>query len=247
MGEAINSVLDFLKHYTLIQSLLYIGGIFLILLIFVVITKPSIRFLNFSLSFFGKRNNLPVFLQFKQEMEKKIYFIEYIGITKAQMKKVDFMLQRVKEMLMDNYASLISVTLSDQEVTTHTEYLSYSAMVEVMLFIRIRDKVRELVLDDATSIPDIASENFEIYSKNTAISWYDTGKSYMDLFYGKGHVITREELREANYKLMPEYERCTREVLRDIKNVQIEMKNEIERLKEQIRAREKAVLGITLT
>ena len=240
-------VFEFLSKFALWQSLAYVAGIVFILLIFIIITKPNIRFLNFSLSFFGKRSNLPIFLQFKQELEKKIYFIEYVGIVKAQMKKVDFMLQRVKEMLMDNFADLVTAEISDQEITTHTEYLSYGAMVEVMLFIRIRDKIRELVLDDANSIPDISSENFEIFAKNTAISWYECGKNYLDLFYGKGHAISRETLKQANLELMPEYERCTREVLRDLKNVQIDMKKEIECLREQIRAREKAVLGITLS
>lgn len=238
---------DFLGNFTFWQSLLYVVGILLILLVFVSITRPNIRFLNFSLSFFGKHNNLPVFLQFKKDIEKKIYFIEYISITKAQMKKVDFTLQRVKDMLMDNYANLIIEEVPDQEITSHTEYLSYAALIEVMLFIRIRDKIREIVLDDSNSIPDIASDNFETFAKNVAISWYECGKSYMDLFYGNGRIISREDLRMANLELMPEFERCTREVLRDIKCVEIEMKKTIEGLKNQLREREKAVLGVTLT
>jgi hypothetical protein len=241
------AVFDFLKSFELWQSLLYIGGIVLILLIFIVVTKPSVRFLNFSLSFFGKKSNLPIFLQFKRDIEKKIYFIEYIGIVKAQMKRIDSMLHRVKDLLMENYANLILSEVQDQETTTHSEYLTYAALIEVMLFLRVKDKIRELVLDEENSIPEIASDNFENFSKNLTMNMYECGKSYLDLFYGKGHLISREVLRQANLDLLPDFERCTRESLRDIKLVELDMKKKIEELKEQLRSREKAVLGITLT
>jgi len=245
--EVVNGILVFLKSFAFWQSLTYVISVAAILLVFVVITKPNIKFLNFSLSFFNKRGELPLFLQFKSDLEKKIYFIEYIGVMKAQMKKVDAMLQKVKNMLMENYSELLESRVSEQDTATHTDYLSYEAHVEVMLFIRVRDKVRELILDEEIAIPDMSSEGFEKFVQDTAMAWYDVGKGYLDLFYGKGHVINRDELRDFNYELTPELERCSRELLRDVKTIEIDMKKKVLEMKEQIREKEKEILGVVLT
>lgn len=237
-------ILAFLSNFDYWQ----IVFLFLLFVLYSAIAKPSFKWKDFQLNFFSRRNGYSSFIVWKSQIEKKIYFLEYLGTTKAQMKRVDLSLLNIKDMLMNNYAVMLRAVKPNQEVTSTRDYMDYGAHVEVMLKIVLRDKIREIILDQDIFIPDITTRDFEEFCRDTAKSWYEAGKSYMDLWYvSEGRAVNREDLKVAVYTMMPSFERETRDILREIKNIELEMTGRIEEYKKEIRAREKKVLGTTLT
>lgn len=238
---------DFLKNYEYWEVLnLFLVG-FVLFMSYCLIAKPRFKWHNLELVLFSRKSNGKLaFMANRSRIERKIYFIEYIGMTKAQMKRVDSALLEIRSLLISNYVKLLKEEISEEEEpTAHRDYLDYGAHVEVMLNIEIRNHIREMILDEKMYIPEVSTRDFDNFAQDNARAWYDCGKKYMDLWYvSKGRLINRERLRVSVLKLMPEFERRTRDLIRDIKNVENEMNKKVEEYKKEIQEEENRFLGI---
>lgn len=242
-----NSVWDFLKGYEYweVLNLLLIG--FVLFMSYCLIAKPRFKWHNFEFVFFsGKSNGNLALIANRSRIERKIYYIEFIGMTKAQMKRVDSALLEIKSLLTSNYGKLLKEEMSDEEEpTAHRDYLDYGAHVEVMLNIEIRNHIREMILDQKMYIPEIATRDFDNFAQDSARAWYDCGKKYMDLWYvSKGRLINRERLRLSVLQLMPDFEKYSRDLIRDIKNIETDMNKKIDEYRQEIQEEENRFLGI---
>lgn len=179
---------------------------------------------------------------------KRIVFIQEKGIVKIQMKKVEIELIKTKQIYMDSFAVLVKSLLSENEVATHSDYLSFVGLLDGLFMYKMKDKMREIFVDSDIIIPKVGTDAFEKFVSDINTQLYNLGSNYLDSFYtSEGKVVSRDRLRKMTLELRPCLDKSIRECLNYSVNVYDTMKGRIRELEKEIQDEETKILGYSFS
>ena len=205
------------------------------LMLFVVITKPSIKIGSNSISFGQRRRGktathttCPFSIDFfhvitkTTEIVTKICYLENITIVERQMDYVEQKVLAVKSMLMQNYAQLLQEKTKAANVTAHDDYLCYNRLVESMLREDIKDFIKRSLIND--DVLNFSETEFRVYVREKSEFLFQVGSQFMDVWYISNKMqISREELRVSVVKLKDRFY----EIVTDVFSRSISIMNEL--------------------
>lgn len=177
--------------------------IVLLLILFIVITKPTIKIGSVYISFgLFKRRVVDFFhvIEKTTEIVTKICYLENITVVERQMDYVEQKIVAVKSLLMQNYATLLSEKTKIANITSHDDYIIYNRLIESMLREDVKGFIKHSLINEEflelseTELKYFAKENFEYL--------YQIGSQFMDTWYISNKMqISREDLRASTVLL----------------------------------------------
>jgi hypothetical protein len=253
------NILEFLSQNTLTQNLVYLFVSFLLIVVVLVITKPHFEFGKIKICFADLANrrkkfahkdcqnnsDLIVLEEYRKVRYKKMYFIEAHELMATSIKRLDTALVRAKTMLLDCYRDLMRDKVYESELISHRNFMDYASLIEHLIFLYVKDLFREILLDQSV-IPESSSPLFNGYIHDLTENTVDKAGSYVDLWYiDIGRQISREALKQANLKMIPDIENLVRDFFYGLKEINVSYGVQVERLKSEIRGKEIELLGFT--
>ncbi len=227
----------------------------LCLMLFVIVTKPSIKIGSNYISFGQKRRGkspphatCPYCIDFfhvitkTTEIVTKICYLENITIVERQMDYVEQKILAIKSMLMQNYAQLLQEKIKASNVTAHDDYLSYNRLVESMLREDIKDFIKRSLIND--DFLNFSETEFRVYVREKSEFLYQVGSQFMDVWYISNKMqVSREELRVSVVKFKDRFYELVTDVFSRSVTVMNELLREKDALQEEADSFYEKVIG----
>ncbi|MDO8640905.1 MAG: hypothetical protein Q7R33_05125 [Nitrosarchaeum sp.] len=207
------SVWSFLAGFGYTQLLIVVFFMTLLLMLFVLVTKPCIKIGQNVISFGTKRQknstahanciyNIDFFhiVAKTTEIVTKICYIDTIEIISQRMSYVEERMKTIKSLYLIYYANLLKEKIKTGSVTAHEDYIGYHRLVESLIQEDFKSYLKQsLATDDFESLSDteyrvFVNEKFDYLSQ--------IAEEFMDLWYLSGKMlVSREEVRTITVSL----------------------------------------------
>jgi len=221
---AVNNVWAFLTSMGLVQVVLAFFVVIVILTIFILITKPCLKFGNNVISFYNKKaekeekdktvlgphaaciHNIDFchIVTKTAELVTKMCYIDFKECLDRQMTYVDEKMSTVKTAMLNNYSKLLKTKVNHEQIIAHEDYITYHRLVESMLHEDIKNVIKQSFAND--NFDQLSSSEFDAYINDKFEYIYQVGNEFMDIWYISSKMkISREELRQSVLLLKPKF------------------------------------------
>jgi len=220
---SVTTIWGFFDHVGPLQIMLMLIVITVILMIFILITRPTLKLGSNSISF-GKKQidddsdkqlpphaSCPYNIDFYHVVTKtveivtKICYIDNVDLVAKQMLYFEEKVATVKSMLLDNYSKMLKNKLKDStSITAHEDYITYHRLVESML----REDVKIFIKRSLTEeqFEDLTDTEFKVFVNEKFEYVYQLASEFMDIWYiSNKMLIAREEVRQTVISLRPKF------------------------------------------
>jgi hypothetical protein len=207
------NVWAFLTSMGVAQIIIGFLAIVIILTIFILITKPSIKlgnnFISFGQDKLSKKYALGMphsscihnvdfchIVTKTSELVTRMCYIDFKECIDRQMTYVDEKMSTVKSLMLNNYSKLLKTKITNVQVIAHEDYVTYHRLVESMLHEDIKNVIKQSFAND--NFDQLSTSEFEVYINDKFEYIYQVGSEFMDIWYISGKMnISREELRQS--------------------------------------------------
>jgi len=211
----ITTMWGFFAHIGPIQITAMFLVIAIALMIFVLITKPTIKIGSNSISFKKKTDKseeddekkLPAhatcfhnidfchIVSKTTEIVTKLCYIDYIDRVDKQMSYVEEKMSTVKSILLDNYSKLLRIKVKDStSITAHEDYITYHRLVESMLREDVKEFIKRSISEE--SFEDLTDTEFKVFVNEKFEYLFQIASEFMDIWYiSSKMLISRDEVK----------------------------------------------------
>jgi hypothetical protein len=219
----ITTMWGFFAHLGPIQVTAMFTVVAIVLMIIILITKPTIKIGANSISFKKRSDNeieegqLPAhatcihnidfchIVSKTSEIVTKLCYIDYISRVERQMSYVEEKITTVKSMLLDNYSKMLKSKVKDlTSITAHEDYITYHRLVESMLREDVKGFIKQSISEDV--FDSLTDTEFKVFVNEKFEYLYQTASEFMDIWYiSSKMLISRDEVKLSVLSLRPKF------------------------------------------
>jgi hypothetical protein len=250
----ITNVWTFLTSIGTVEIVIVFFAIFVILTIFILITKPSFKIGNNFILFCQKSKKLVLshsscvhnvdfchIVIKTTEVVTKICYIDFKECIDRQMMYVDGRIFVIKSLILNDYAKLLKNKINNNvQIMVHEDYVIYNRLVESMLLEDVKHTINLSFVNDSFGL--LSHVDFEVYVNDKFEYIYQISNEFMDTWYISSKMnVTREEIRQSTLLLKPKmfqiyfdiYEKAVK-ILQEKEDRKKELQNELDSFFEKI-------------
>jgi ubiquinone biosynthesis protein Coq4 len=218
----ITTMWGFFAHLGPIQVTAMVLVIAIVLMIIILVTKPTIKIGSNSISFRKRLDDeddekLPAhatcihnvdfchIVSKTTEIVTKLCYIDHIDRVEKQMSYVEEKMTTVKSMLLDNYSMLLRSKIKDStSITAHEDYITYHRLVESMLREDVKSFIKRSIYEE--NFEDLTDTEFKVFVNEKFDYMYQIASEFMDIWYiSNKMLITRDEIKMSALQLRPKF------------------------------------------
>lgn len=232
-----------LELYGLVGSLVFFGVIFIaaMILLFVLYkTKSALNIavgpLKFNLgskkeSNILSKDKLNILVGYIEDFQKRMSLSDN-ELLKRQMNVAEQKISQIKFLLVSSYVDHLSKKIeADEDPRNHKDYRNFQILTSMMLK-EIAEKIFKTAFLD-NHIVEMEGATWDNYLRDKSIYVLNFIGEFLDVMYGEGKILSRQDLAEIEKSRFEEIKQVVREILNSVREVTLQFASENGKLKKQ--------------